>query len=413
MNTPQHRVAIFSTNFVPYSQTFIYEQAKRHKRYAAEVFCWRRLNADRFPFTPVHVAGPLYGLSTWSPHFHRILGRRPFDLVHAHFGTGAIYAAPYARRHDLPLVVTFHGYDVPLLWNIRRFHPAYWPFALGARAMLRQMTLGLCDSGELRELLLAEGVPEEKLRVHKLGIDIDDFQPAAPRARATRLIAVGRFVEKKGFEYVIRAFAPHAKAHPQLRLALIGDGPRRARLQAWVERLGLGAQVDFLGVLPAAQVREQLRQSDILLAPSVIAKDGDRDSGLLVAKEASAAGLPVLATVHGGLPEIVEHGVTGFLAPERDVGTLSAHLATLLADDALRQRMGAAARAKMLREYNADDVRDRLEAHYDDALALFSGGHNASATRHSTSANSSPRHDARSGHQASEGARGPAPACSA
>ena len=104
-------------------------------------------------------------------------------------------------------------------------------------------------------------------------------------------------------------------------------------------------------------------------APSVVTRSGDRESGLIVAKEAAACGVPVIATMHGGLPDIVEDGHTGFLVPERDVERLSEPLGRLIAEPALRQQMGGAARLKMEREY---DVRERvteLEGFYDEAIA--------------------------------------------
>ncbi|MFW6067836.1 MAG: glycosyltransferase, partial [Myxococcota bacterium] len=125
----QPTVALFSTNFLEYSQTFVYEELRAHCRYRAEVFCARRWNADRFPHEDVHVGGPVYLTTRTSRRFDRLLGSGRYSLLHAHFGTGGVYAAPFARRHGLPLVVTFHGYEVPLLRSARRLLPRYWPYA--------------------------------------------------------------------------------------------------------------------------------------------------------------------------------------------------------------------------------------------------------------------------------------------
>ena len=98
---------------------------------------------------------------------------------------------------------------------------------------------------------------------------------------------------------------------------------------------------------------------------------GERESGLIVVKEAGACGLPVVGSVHGGIPEIIDEGVTGFLVQERDVGGLSDRLGSLLADEALRERMGAAARAKMEREYDVRERVSELEDLYDEAIERF------------------------------------------
>ena len=365
---PKRRVAVFNTNYLLYSQTFVYEQLVNHERYVPELFCWRTQNLEWFPFNPVHRANAAYGLTRYSPAFFRRFRAVRFSLVHAHFATGAVYALPYAQRFELPFVVTFHGYDVPLLWNAQRFQPEFWPFLLHSKEVLERMTLGLCASTELKELLISHGVPDDKLRVHRLGIDLSRFNPKSVRPEGpVRLCIVGRFVEKKGIEYAIRAYAPHASE--DVLLDIIGDGPLAEDLHALVARLGLERFVSFLGVLRPEQVAERVSASDVLLAPSVVTRSGDRESGLIVAKEAAACGVPVLATMHGGLPDIIEDGRTGFLVPERDVQRLSERLGRLIADPPLRQQMGGAARLKMEREY---DVRERvteLEALYDEAIA--------------------------------------------
>jgi colanic acid/amylovoran biosynthesis glycosyltransferase len=365
---PNRRAAVFNTNYLPYSQTFVYEQLVNHIRYVAELFCWRTENLEWFPFDPVHRANATYGFTRYSPAFFRRFRDARFSVVHAHFATGAVYALPYVERFELPFVVTFHGYDVPLLWNAKRFHPEFWPFLLHSKSVLERMTLGLCASTELKELLIFHGVPEDKLRVHRLGIDLSRFNPRSTRPDGpVRVCLVGRFVEKKGIEYAIRAYAPHASEN--VLLDIIGDGPLAEDLHALVARLGLSRFVSFLGVLRPEEVAERVSTSDVLLAPSVVTRSGDRESGLIVAKEAAACGVPVIATMHGGLPDIVEDGHTGFLVPERDVERLSERLGRLIAEPALRQQMGGAARLKMEREY---DVRERvteLEGFYDEAIA--------------------------------------------
>ena len=312
-------VALFVSEFLSYSKTFVYDEIGAHTRYAVEVFAKRRLNQQHFPFEPVHLAGRLYHATRISPQFDRLFATGRYDLVHAHFGTAGIFALRYAQKFGLPLVVTFHGFDVPLLSSPRRFLPQRWGYAWLGPRMLRQMTLGLCASTELKELLQEMGVPESRLRVHRLGIDLERFTPPPHRddAGGRRVIMIGRMVPKKGFGYGIRAFAAQARAHPQARLSLVGDGELEPSLRALVASLGIERQVEFAGVLPAEEVSARLQSSDVLLAPSVVAKGGDRESGVIVIKEASACGVVPVGTVHGGIPEIIEDGVTGYLASTR------------------------------------------------------------------------------------------------
>jgi glycosyltransferase involved in cell wall biosynthesis len=364
------RVALFSTRFLPYSQTFVYEEIRHHERYAVEVFCRSRLLSERFPFEPVHRGGPLYAITCRSPRFEARFRSQGFALVHAHFGPGAVYARPFARRHRLPLVVTFHGYDVGLLGSRARFLPTNLRYALLGPRVLRDMTLGLCASTELRAMLEARGVPAERLRVHRLGVDLQRFRPGARPADRFRVAMIGRLVEKKGFEYGLEAFARAARTRPALELTLAGDGERRSALERQAAGLGVAGRVRFTGPLPPGAVAELLATSHVLLAPSVVDRHGNRESGLIVVKEASACAAVPVGTRHGGIPEIIDDGRTGFLVAERDVDGMAARLGQLADEPALRQRLGAAAREKMLAEY---DVRARgraLEQFYDEAREL-------------------------------------------
>ena len=362
-------VALFSTNFLEYSQTFVYEEITHHERYEVDVFCRKRHLPDRFPFPRVHVGGALYGATRESVSFYRAFERRRYEVVHGHFGTGACYAVPYVRRYQLPFVVTFHGYDVPLLLSNERYHPKNWPYAAFAPGMLDNMTLGLCASRELFELLLDAGVPRERVRLYHLGIDLASFV-RGPRHPVPRVVMVGRFIEKKGFEYGVRAFAAARERGAPGQLIIIGSGEREARLRALVAELRIADSVQFAGILSSSEVAGVLSESDVLMAPSVIAMDGNRESGVIAVKEGSASGLAALGTYHGGIPEIIDDGVTGFLVAERDVASLADRLHRVLTDRELCERLGAAGRAKMEREYDLTRQVAQLESHYDEAREL-------------------------------------------
>jgi colanic acid/amylovoran biosynthesis glycosyltransferase len=362
-------VALFNTNFLPYSQTFVYEELRHHHRYSAEVFCRTRLLADRFPFEPVHVGGPLYGITRRSATFDARFRARRFDLVHAHFGLGAVYALPFAQRHGLPLVVTFHGYDVPLLSSPRRWLPQHLRYALRGPQVLRQMALGLCASTELYDMLRAIGVPADRLRVHRLGIDVSRFVPGVRPPDRFDVAMIGRFVEKKGFDFGLRAFAVAARGNPGMKLTIVGDGPMEPRLRTIAQEEGVADRVDFTGPVPPERVASLLATAHVLLAPSVVDREGNRESGLIVVKEASASGAVPIGSRHGGIPEIIDDDVTGYLVPERDVELLSERLRRLARDPALWETLAAAGRAKMEREYDNRARVAALEDLYDEVRA--------------------------------------------
>ena len=358
-------VAIFCNTFLPYSQTFIWDEIRSHERYAVEVFAWRRRNVNLFP-GPVRVARPWYPLTCRDGGFERRFSLGDIDLVHAHFGWAGAHAAGFARRHELPLVITFHGYDVALLARRAPGPPTAWPYTLRAQGMLESMVLGLCASAELLEMVAALGVPRSRLIEHRLGVDLERFRPHTRDDTTFRVAMVGRFVEKKGFSDGIDAFAMFARrASGHSLLSVAGSGPLEGELRSRAASLGIETLVDFAGELSHTEIAGMLARSDVLLAPSRVAADGDRDSGLLSVKEASACECVPIATRHGGIPSIIDDGVTGFLVDERDVEAVAHRLAELAGDLSLRRVMGRAAREKMLREFELHASVRQLEEHYD------------------------------------------------
>jgi colanic acid/amylovoran biosynthesis glycosyltransferase len=370
------RVALFSTTFCDYSQTFVYDEFRSHERYEVEVFCRETRNLERLgvPLSSVHQphtrwSRQLYMSTRYSSEFHGRFRARRYDIVHAHFGTGAVYARPYAHRYGRPLVVTFHGYDVAILRSRQRFHPARWQYLLASRGVFRDASLLLCASTQLAEMIRECSGHPDKVRVHRLGVDLDRFREHSAQGPVPRVLMVGRFVEKKGFEYGIRAFSRVVRGGQPATLTLVGTGALERSYRKLISHLRLEPYVTFAGVLTADEVADELARSDVLLAPSCTARNGNLESGLLVAKEAGAASVPVIASRHGGIPEIVEDGITGYLVPERDETALAERLGDVLANPTLRAQLGASARAKMEREYDLKRQVAELESLYDSVLA--------------------------------------------
>lgn len=361
------KAAVFCTTFLPYSQTFVWDELRSHRRYEVEVFAWRRANVEMFP-AAVHVARPWYPLTRRDGDFDRRLRHGAFGLIHAHFGWAGALACGFAARHRLPLVVSFHGLDVALLAGRGRGPLRVWPYTFRADQMLAGMTLGLCASAELLELLVARGVARQRLREHRLGVDLERFRPERRDPQGLRIAMVGRLVEKKGFADGLRAFALLPRHCPQATLDIAGSGPLESSLRRLASKLGVEQRVRFLGSVSHPEIAALLARADVLLAPSRIARDGDRDSGLLSAKEAGACGCVTVATRHGGLPDIVDDGVTGFLVDEGDIDGIARWLTELAVAPIRRSAMGAAARDKMTREYGLDSSVARLERFYDEAV---------------------------------------------
>jgi colanic acid/amylovoran/stewartan biosynthesis glycosyltransferase WcaL/AmsK/CpsK len=361
-------IAVFVGSWLPYSETFVFEQLRLQRATRAWVIAGSRTrHAARFPYQPVthlhlgHQIGYRYlGVGGLIERTLRESGAR---LVFAHFGLNGAFALPFAERLGLPLAVMFHGHDVGGLLPQNRFKLRYLRYQRLARRLFDYASLLLCASKELLESLERLGAPRAKLRLHPLGIDTDSFTPPSAERDVSSItvLMVGRLVEKKGMSYGLRAFAEVLARGVDARLSIIGEGPLFGALSREATELGIRPAVDFLGSLPPARVRAAMQRAHVLVAPSYTTPAGDRESGVIVLKEAGATGLPVVATQHGGIPEIVEHERTGLLVPERSVPELASALERVLRDPFLRARMGGFARGKISAEYDSRRQVARLE----------------------------------------------------
>ena len=279
----------------------------------------------------------------------------PFDVVHAQFGTLGLTAdrhRGYGTLRTGALVVHLRGYD--LTCHVEEHGRHVYD------RLFRRAELFLANSAHFRDRAIALGCPPGKVVVLGSPIDTDRFAPPArrdpPEGRPTRLVAVGRLVEKKGFACAIEAVARLRAEGRDVVLEILGEGPARADLEARIDRTRLGDVVRLRGAAAQGEVIAALHAADIALAPSVTAADGDQDGPVNTLKEAMATGLPVVGTLHGGIPELVEDGESGLLVPERDPAALSAAVARLMADAASWDRLGAAGRRKVVEVYDRGSI---------------------------------------------------------
>ncbi|MBO6620795.1 MAG: glycosyltransferase [Balneola sp.] len=372
---PKRNVALFSTSFLPYSQTFIYDEIRAHSdNYEITVFCKDRQNEERFPYEKFHKPGGklseiIYQNIAYWPSFNKIIGNGNFDLIHAHFGTGAVYSLPYVKKFKIPFVVTFHGNDVAALMGTQKYKSNRWRYYSKHKQIFEHATLLLAASEELRALLIELGADPSKVKVYHLGIDLSKFEYQEPEPRGkTKFVMIGRFTPKKAHIYVLRAFEKLIKDGLNASLTFIGSGELKNEAINFVEENDLSSAVDFKGILTPDEVSEVLKSSDVLVAPSIVAFDQDRESGLIVVKEAGGVGIPAIGTWHGGIHEIIEDGKTGFLIPERNVPELIKKMKLFIEQPELIKTFGAASRKKMEKDYNLFSQVKKLEAFYEEAI---------------------------------------------
>ncbi len=182
------------------------------------------------------------------------------------------------------------------------------------------------------------------------------WQPHQPIKIAT----TGRLIEKKGIEYAIKAISILTEKYPQIEYYIVGDGWLKTELQQLIISLQLTTKVKILGWKSQSEIIEILESSHIFIAPSVTAKDGNQDAPVNTLKEAMAMGLPVIATDHGGIPELVEDGVCGLLVPERDANAIAVKIEYLLENPQIWEAMGKAARKYVQTHYDTNKLNDEL-----------------------------------------------------
>jgi colanic acid/amylovoran biosynthesis glycosyltransferase len=284
-------------------------------------------------------------------------------LVHAHFATDGLLALPLARALGVPLVTTFHGYDIgrSRLAMLASGRLSWMRYALLRRRLIERGDLFLAVSDAVRTAALAQGYPADRTRTHYLGVDLSHFAGAATPEPGL-VLHVGRLVEKKGTAVLIAAM----ERLPEARLIVIGDGPLRGALER--QGAALGGRVRFLGALPSDEVAGWMSRAWLLAAPSVTARDGDAEGLPTVIAEAAAAALPTVGTRHAGIPEAIVDGDTGFLAAERNAEGLAARIAELLGSRSLRDRMGEAARRLAAARFDGARQNAQLEDLYDGLL---------------------------------------------
>ncbi len=287
----------------------------------------------------------------------RVAHRPPYDVVQCHFGPSGIFAQMLRDVDALrgPMITMFHGYDISLY--VQQHGPGVY------KHLFARGDLFTCPSEYVRKRLITAGCPAEKVQRFKLGTDLQRFsfkERTLDSSGAIRLVTVARLTEKKGLEYSIRAVAKLSQRFKKLQYNIIGDGDLRPELTQLIEALGVGSTVRLLGWKTQEEVKVLLDQSHVFVLASVESRNGDIEGLGMVLQEAQAMGLPVVCTRHGGIPEAILEGKSGFLVPERDVDALAGRLADVISRPEAWPEMGRQGRAFVEDEYDLNKRNDAL-----------------------------------------------------
>ncbi|MDB6173467.1 MAG: hypothetical protein JWL59_2778 [Chthoniobacteraceae bacterium] len=378
--------ASYIVTFLKPEMLHVYRQIKALREFCPVILTQKRENAAAFPFENVRIVRKpithplrriwqkqIFGrpITIYRSEARRLLKelrRIKARVLHVYFGHIGVHLIPLLEICGLPVVVSFHGAD----GQVGLEKPIHLE---RTRRMIELATLLLVRSESLAGRLVAIGCPREKIRLHRTGLPLDTIhfqQRTIPEDGQWECLQACRLIEKKGLKTSLRAFAAFLKIYPRARLTIAGEGPRKDALLSLAAELGITEKVSFTGFLSQKELGKLFTKSHLFLHPSELGPDGDQEGVPNSMLEAMANGIPVLATLHGGIQEAVEHGVSGLLVAEGDDAALALAMSALAADPARYFSMSTAAAQRVEAEFNIDVQARTLEKIYREAIAMAS-----------------------------------------
>ncbi len=268
------------------------------------------------------------------------------DVLLAEYGPTGAELLSCSTEAGVPLVVHFHGFDAYSKEPLERFE--------GYRELLSEAAAIVVVSRHMEQQLLSLGAPRERLHMIQYGIDVDRFTPGTPANNPPHFLAVGRFVDKKAPLITLFAFREVWHQRPEAHLTMVGSGVLWEGVRQLTVALGLESVVELTGMLTPDRVAERMRDSRAFVQHSVVPASNDHEGTPLAVLEAMASGLPVVSTMHAGIPDVV-NDARGLLCAEYDLAGMATNMLRMVDEPDLAGRMGAAGRQFVLAEHRIED----------------------------------------------------------
>lgn len=376
--------------WLPITQIWLYNQI----RYLPDsienhIFCERTVHLEQFYLPNIHSFDRIpkwqfyldktlrkLKLRHHLEFYVRVAKREQATLLHSHFGDVGWANLTVARKAGLKQVVTFYGLDVN---GLPKKDPIW---VQRYQKLFEAVDLILCEGSHMAQCIVELGCPKNKVRVHHLGVSIDEieFKPRVWTPQTPlKVIMCATFREKKGIPYALEALG-QLQARIPLEITIIGDAnpdnpgeqKEKQKIITTIAKYNLNSKVRLLGYQPYNVFLEEAERHHIFISPSVTASDGDTEGGAPVSIiEMAASGMPIVSTTHCDIPEIILNGVTGFLAEERDASGLLSILNHLIDHPESWNKMLISGRKHVESEYNAKIQASKLAELYQE-VALVS-----------------------------------------
>lgn len=373
-------VAQINQTFFEKSQTFIYHYIANLRHFQPICLAWIFANLEEFllPATDFYLLGTKKFTSNWLYYgtirqftgrdllLERILKEQDVKLIHTHFGPTGVYTIHTKQALKIPMITSFYGYDVSVHSRLKQLSKKY-------KILFDAGEQFLVEGNHMRSRLIELGCPSEKIQIQRIAIPVDQicFRWRSPKRKGEKIILVfcGRFVEKKGLIYALKALKIVRSKYQNFEFRVIGDGPLKLEIENYIREHQMTDCVKLLGFLNYTNYLQELQHADIYLQPSVTASDGDSEGGApTTILEAQASGLPVVSTFHADIPNIVVPGKSALLAEERNCEALASHIIYLFENQELWGEMGESGRRFVETYHNIKNEIVALENKYQGLL---------------------------------------------
>ncbi|WP_340106373.1 glycosyltransferase family 4 protein [Rhodohalobacter sp. 8-1] len=383
MGLPEETVIVYNDILFLLSQTFMYEQVKVLAKHcnvhlmAKKFENPHKFNADSFERTKIDqphlfadkvvskLARKYYDTNLYFNtrtlfELRSLLKKKNIKAIHAHFGPRALEILGIAKKHNIPLVVTFHGYDASTLLRDKEYReklPALFDYASKIIVVSRHMI----DTLNLDEWL-------NKVHVIPCSVDSNKFSSdgTGPESGKVSILHAGRIAAKKGVPDLIRVFKKLSLEYPDIELHIAGDGKQFAQCRELVKEYSLEDRIHMYGAVSHEKVKELISKSDIFVLNSRVAESGDMEGTPVTILEAMSMEKAVVSTRHAGIPHVIDHGKNGLLAEEKDNEDLRINLKRAIESEELRLALGKAARKTIVESFSSKKMEERIHQVFED-----------------------------------------------